>query len=379
MEKKMVFWMMAVVALLAAGTAQAEWTEPVLLEELNTEHSATTSPCLSSDGLTIYFRRNDIGGNKQIVEAYRDTPDGIFTSERVLTELNNGRDVYSTWISQDGLTLYYGRYDGGTTRIIIRAAHRANITDPWSGTHAFNEIHINGTNDKQPSLTADELTMFYRSDRSGKGAIWMATRSSLDLPFSSPTLVSELGDNVSSPCVLPDGLTIYFHAKLDGHSTIDIYRATRTSNDEPFSNIQMFDISTELFSEGDPYVTPDEKSIYFYSNRGELGVGIWFSELIEHPFDIAIENIQEAIEEKKQAIGFVTVAIRKERASLAALEELLECDETGGLKPQNIHQAIQRIAQAIGRQEKIRKELGKSIRSLNIALWQLGCRQGNCD
>ena len=68
----MVFWMMAVTALLAAGAAQAEWTEPVLLEE-------GTTPCLSSDGLTIYFRRNNASGLRQIVEAAIEQPwsDGV--------------------------------------------------------------------------------------------------------------------------------------------------------------------------------------------------------------------------------------------------------------------------------------------------------------
>ena len=353
--------------LLGSVPVRAEWSEPVFLDELG----AATSPCLSSDGLTIYFRRT-ISGNKRLLEAYRDTVDGVFTSERVLTELS-GDKLYNPWISQDGLRLYYSRDDGWPKYLRIVMAERESIDDLWSEAMVFSSIHINDTRDKEPTLTEDELTMFYMSDRSGVWAIWKATRSSIDEQFSNPKLVSELSIQgiPGTPNILPDGLTMYFQIIPPGQDNPDLYKATRPSTDEPFGNIERLGVSTETFIEGDPFVTADEQGLYFYSDRGDDGVGIWFSSWIHDPYQIAIENLEEAIALKTEALELVNLSIDKEREAFAALNELQESGNTGELRVIDIFRAKLEILWAMARQIHAKFNLRRSIRKLESALERL--------
>jgi len=366
-KMKKVYWAIVLMLLLGSVTARAEWSEPVYLEELG----EATTPCLSSDGLTIYFRRN-IGGNKRLVEAYRDTVDGLFTSERVITELSGGK-LYSPWISADGLRLYYARDDGepAYTRIIM--AQRDSTDDLWSESMVFSGIHINGTHDKYPALTGDELTMFYSSDRSGEWAIWKTTRNSIGEQFSNPTMVGELSSDGTpgSPSILPDGLTIYFHVTPPGINNGDLYRATRPSTDEAFGNFERLGVSTETFNEGGPFVTTDEQGLYFYSSRGEEGVGIWFSSWIHDPHLIAIENIEQAIALKMEAIELVNLAIEREQDAFSALNELRDSGELGELSMMDIFRARLEIVWAMGRQINAKFNLRRSIIKLERALRRL--------
>jgi len=222
-------------------------------------------------------------------------------------------------------------------------------------------------------LTEDELTLFYGSNRSGKGCIWMATRTSIDAPFSGPALVNELcdGPEISGPCILPDGLTIYYYALRDGSPTYDIYKSTRSSTDEPFSDIQKVGISTDVYVEHNPYVTPDEGAIYFVSNRGTEGFGIWVSYWISNPYDDAIENIENAIAQKTEAIELVNLAIEKERTAFEALSELRASGDLGELSPQDIFRARLEILWAMGRQINAKFKLRLSINRLERALRRL--------
>ncbi|MCK4628046.1 MAG: hypothetical protein KAT56_03525, partial [Sedimentisphaerales bacterium] len=256
--------------------SQYYWSEPVLLEELNDIPNGKNaySPCLSQDGLTMFFGRRSASGTRQLVEAYRDTPDGPFTSERVISELVTGDNLYSPWISNDELRLYYGRYENGTT---LRMAQRNSPTDTWTDVKGFYEIHVGGTSDSHATLMPDELTMFYCSNRgSSNYFVWTTNRESLDNPFTTPTPVSELNDSEKSqgPCILTDGLTIYFNSIRDGHTTSDIYRAIRPSIDVPFGNIERISISTDTKNEYCPDVTPDEKTLYFHTDQG-IFVSYW--------------------------------------------------------------------------------------------------------
>jgi len=275
--------LIAATVLLVSGLALAEWTEPVLLEELNAPgiDEQAKDVCLSGDGLTMYFMRDNDIDYEQIHEACRDVLSGQFIFERTLDELyTNHQKIYTPWVSQDQLRLYFGRYDGGTTRIIMRMAERSNTTDPWSFSKRFDSIHVNGTNDYNPTLTDDELTIYFQSNRSGVYRIYKATRPDIDSQFSNLRLASELkiGHSSGGPCLLPDGLTIYFHADVD-NNTNDIYKATRTTINDPFGNIEKLWMNTNDYHESNPYVTPDEKDIYFRSDRGAMGKGIWFTHL----------------------------------------------------------------------------------------------------
>jgi hypothetical protein len=265
-----------------------KWSEPVNHTELNdpVDNRFAMSPCLSRDGLTIYYRRDLTGVGQLFHAAHRDIPSGPFTSEEVFEELYQGTVVGSPWISSDELRLYYwSHYNSGSDWVLKQAA-RTSKNDPWVIQLTFTGIHINDYIDSEPSLTKNELTLYWQSNRPGGYgvySIWEATRNSIDEPFDPATVrvINELNTNyedgnTNSPCILPDGLTIYFGSNrmVDGQASGDIYKATRNSLDESFGNIEMVGVSDPTVGDYGPYVTPDESEIYYQSG---LGGGVWFS------------------------------------------------------------------------------------------------------
>ncbi|MCK5269586.1 MAG: PD40 domain-containing protein [Sedimentisphaerales bacterium] len=260
------------------------WTEPIQLSELNDgDGNAAASPCLSSDGLTIYFNRHIPAlGHDCIVEAYRATPEGPFTSERVLTELSTtGYDVSAPWVSEDGLRLYYKENLADGNR--IKMAQRANETEAWTPTHTFDELHTDGARGTEPSLTTDELTIVWHSgNRPGSAGgidLWLATRPSTEEPFGNIRPIDEVNtsNNETSPYILADGLTLYFTARnRDGYSEIDTFKVTRFSLVDAFGNEQLVEIpGYSEMNVAQCWVSSDEE--YFYFENEATGQGVFVS------------------------------------------------------------------------------------------------------
>ena len=255
------------------------WKQPSLLIPWHSEVQAVVMPYITPDKLTLFYSRySDPNGCREIVEATRTDPRGYFTTTRYFPELNGG---IAPWLSTDRLRLFYNEIVGGN--YIIQFAERADLNSPWIFVRTISEIQEPGYTDYRPTLTADELTMFWTSYRpAGSGivsSIWMANRNSTAEPFANVIHVNELDIHTynSAPCILPDGLTIYFQAASTGHPWM-FYKATRNSLLDPFTNIKQVTMLDGTSFDGHTlFVTPDEKDLYFYSQWMGQGEGIHVS------------------------------------------------------------------------------------------------------
>jgi hypothetical protein len=254
---------------------------------------------LSRDGLTIYFLRVEPTYLWKLWQAERNSIKEPLGNVRELSELYVGKHLHNAWVSADGLRLYYSRHENPTTKTVIRLAERPNVTAPWTDIMAFSDIHNNYSYDYLASLTGDELTMFYTRRGGGGGGVdnlYRATRSSINEQFSHRVAVGELNydGHTLGPCVMPDGLAIYFSDMRDGRETNDIYVARRTSTNGLFDNIELLGMSTEQFTEQWVHVMPDEKTMYYYSSRGEEGAGIWVTHWQEsEPIELEMRGVNE--------------------------------------------------------------------------------------
>ncbi|MBN1845128.1 MAG: hypothetical protein JW810_05555, partial [Sedimentisphaerales bacterium] len=251
------------------------WTPPQLMLAWNANPRILT-PYVTADKLTMYYSRYH-DDQWQILQTSRDNPAAPFPVGQVITELTGG---FTPWLSTDGLRMYYTMDIAGDR--VMQLAERADTGSPWQHVRALTEIHAAGSDDNRPSLTADELTLFWASSRSvGSGiatSLWTAKRNSISEPFGNAVNLSELNlyANNSMPCIMPDGLTIYF-LSCNTHPD-QFYKATRISTQEPFGNIQalqLFDGSP--FDGHAPFVTSDEQELYFYSEWMGVGEGICVS------------------------------------------------------------------------------------------------------
>lgn len=120
--------------------------------------------------------------------------------------------------------------------------------------------------DSNPSLTPDELSMFFSSNRNGSQAraIWVTTRASRTDDFGPPTLVAELDSAADDrdPEISDDGLTIYWASRRLGNE--DLFYATRTATTGPFVDQGVLTINGNTATTNwTPAVTPDELTLLF--------------------------------------------------------------------------------------------------------------------
>ena len=122
---------------------------------------------------------------------------------------------------------------------------------------------------QDPSLTADELEIFFTSPTSGVNDIWASRRASSDGAWGTSALVAELSSSGvdEDPTVSADGLTIHLASDRAG-AGMRIYVARRPARDQPWSApLPLSDLGPSV---ADVAPTIDDASVYlvFASLRG---------------------------------------------------------------------------------------------------------------
>lgn len=224
----------------ALPAASEIFEPPVPLTELNTERQEK-SPCISDDGLELWFQSDR-------VEAFGVTY-WVYVARRTHTAAPFGEperivvDAANPDLSSDGLTLWIARDTdlGEGVNIDLFVMRRTSRDEPFGAPEPVDELNT-PHKDGSSSITADELTVVFHSDRPGSVGttdIWMATRASKDLPFDPPFLLPSVDVNTAAldftPSITPDGLTLYFASTREGGSgRSDIWVARRSTTVEPF-------------------------------------------------------------------------------------------------------------------------------------------------
>jgi hypothetical protein len=362
--------------------ALAKWSEPVLLSELNDLKLGANafSPSISGDGKTMVFSRYELSygqGYTFLSEARRDTPGGLFTSVRTLTEIGNqGATIWEPWLSLDGKRLYYrivkkiASMDGRWEDIIGTAVR--NDAGLWIPSRDLLELHIVTYKDDGPTLTADELTIIW-TRQSPTGTVFSAVRSSIDKPFTGIREVVELSAiGAVEPHLLPDGLTVYFRAPNPKSGVPNIWKGTRAARDGVFGDFAIVsDLCDEVRRASSPYLTPDGKTIFFNSTMGTdltKNRGIWESHWVEDPLVEARKNLQQSLAAKQAILGQIDAAVAQEREAMDTLKFLWQQGGYQGLTPNDLYQSFGQTSLAVSRQLLARRLLDQSIVALQSAL-----------
>jgi Tol biopolymer transport system component len=229
------------------------------------------SPAFSSDGLSLYFGfTGPEGASERIAQATRGDRVSPFGQGQPLPSLINEGTEGSPYLSSNGLSLYfYSRRGGGMGNRDIYVATRPTTTSQFDTVTALSSLNGPGM-DHQPEVSADQLSIYFVSDRSGNVDIWRSTRGSVGAAFGVPLAVSEL--NTSSDeggiTLSSDGLeAIITSNRPGGAGARDLYRATRASTDDPFNDLQPLSELNTPDNEIDPALSADGKELYFASNR----------------------------------------------------------------------------------------------------------------
>ena len=133
--------------------------------------------------------------------------------------------------------------------------------------------------DDDPSLTADQLEIYFNSDRPGGIGgfdIWKATRASIDDPWGPAEVVPQLSSvgTETRASVEPDGLTIWVTARAFAATTgYDIWVSRRASINDEWS--QMEYVAALSSPDDDMATTPGADFGDIYLARRPVGTDPW--------------------------------------------------------------------------------------------------------
>jgi len=130
-------------------------------------------------------------------------------------------------------------------------------------------------NEISPRCSTDRLSLFFASDclgGFGNADIWMATRTATDSPWSQPV---NLGPPVNTPywegglALSADGLSIFFTSdRPGGQGGLDIWMTTRSTPGGPWENpVNLGPPLNSPASDWGPGISSNGLEMYFSSNR----------------------------------------------------------------------------------------------------------------
>ncbi len=257
---------------------------------------------LSVDGQRLYFHSREIPGGqgeldlwvtrrvvKKQIAAPRwpfDPKDGKEYEWSEPTNLgpdvNFGAYNHCPRVSEDGLEMWYvvntpKAVQGDDDNLWI--TKRKSLDAPWEApVNAGPPINTQRV-DSEPSLTADRLSLFFRSD--SRPGISFSSRTGLDQPWSVPTSVPGLPGGVRKPVISADGLTLYFSAPTpNGAGKRDVLVTHRTTVSDSWSKPAPLPAPLNSSSDDSPtWISADEATLLLFSDR-EGGFGetdIWLA------------------------------------------------------------------------------------------------------
>jgi hypothetical protein len=264
----------------------ASFGAPVLVNEL-TSAGTDVGARLTPDGLTVYFASNRALGDAgpagfrtfgtlfDIYRATRSAVDQPFGTPVRADDLDSDAgDAYASLSSTD-LTVYFASdRNGGVVRLF--SATRATSSDPFGAASEITGVAPDALSDDEPYVTADDSALYFSSARTLDAGIsgFHVFRSPIDAGVvGPPVLIPVRTDDAGlalvafSPVVSADDLTLYFASPALGGGALDVWRATRASKSDPFSNPAPVSELNTSDNEAPSYLTADGCTLYLHSNR----------------------------------------------------------------------------------------------------------------
>jgi hypothetical protein len=211
---------------------------------------------LSTSRLELYFKRGDATGGANLYVMTRLMPTDAWGMPTALTVLNSSVDEESPRLSDDQLTLYFGR--GGD----IYKSTRTAIGAPWGAAQAVTTLNT-AAYEKWGVACANGYAMVSRGvTGQGQDLFEGTLAAGTNMAVAQLNSVSaEQGIFLSSDC-----LKLYFQSNRTNNQ-FDMYLATRTSATAQWSNPTLLpDFNTAVSSEEDPWVATDQRTFVFASN-----------------------------------------------------------------------------------------------------------------
>ena len=225
-------------------TINDEWGTPINLGPVINTRQEDAGPCISADGLELYFCSNRAGGSG-------DWDTWVTMRETVNDEwgmpvnlgppVNTSGQEHAPRLSTDGLELYFSSWGrpGGYGAADLWVTRRATLNDPWGSPINLGPVINSSADENMPFISANGLSLFFSEDYGGPyrpggfGDIdmWVTTRASVNDPWETPLNLGPIVNSASLDCgalISPDGSMLYFCSERPGGfggTWGDIYQA----------------------------------------------------------------------------------------------------------------------------------------------------------
>lgn len=267
--------------------AKADFTfgEPTNLgPPVNSSYGEAVSS-ISSDGLELYFASSRPGVEGLMV-AKRETVSDTWGEPVSLGPIVNGPGLQNgPCISVDGLSLYFhSTRDDGYGKADIYVTTRETTEDDWGAPVNLGPGVNSSAYEARPSISADGLSLFFVSGRPGGYGdfdIWVTTRATKDDDWSAPV---NLGPAVNSsnteagPCIAADDLVLFFQSDQPtggGWNLFDLWMIRRPTTTDPWgSPVNLGPLVNSPTMDGGPNISADGRMLFFFSTRPG-GPGDW--------------------------------------------------------------------------------------------------------
>lgn len=179
-------------------------------------------------------------------------------------------------LSPDELTIYFtGRAEAGSVARLMRA-RRTSLAAPFGPSEIISSPS-SMSNDNDPMVSADELSLWFHSGRSGNADVYSAIKTGADYGAASPVTAVNTDAGEAHAYFWQSGSQLWFTSNRGG--SWDIY----TSTGKGFGPAK---VVTELSSPSDdwqPMITEDGLTVVFASNRdgGAGGYDLYLAERLD--------------------------------------------------------------------------------------------------
>lgn len=225
---------------LRRGSTGENWGPPENLGPVVNSSENDSLPCISSDGLTLYFNSENRPGGYGKLDVYattRATRNSPWTTPVNLgPKVNSSSDDGVPWISADGSELYFQSWrPGGYGNSDLYVTRQSTPNGAWTDTMNLGPLVNSAYDDSDACLSPDGLVLFFsgtyfgpvRPGGKGRADMWMTRRASRSEPWQPPV---NLGAPVNGPLhdFIPriswDSSTLYF-VTVDKDGTFENWQA----------------------------------------------------------------------------------------------------------------------------------------------------------
>jgi len=304
--KKTITILLVLALCMVVKVTKADFTfgEPTNLGPIVNSGVYDFGPTISTDGLSLYFystRLGGSGGDDMWLTMRATTEDPWGEPVNLGSTVNSPHHDRAPTIAADGLSLFFcSKRPEGFGSQDIWVTTRPTISHLWSEPVNLGPTVNSSSRDADPSISADGLTLYFASNRSGNNDFWITTRTTKDAEWGTPV---HLDSNVNSshterqPTISADGCILFFASnRPGGFGEFDIWMTTRPTPEGDWGpSVNIGPTVNTPYLDRAPDISSDGRTLYFASDRpgGSGNLDLWQAS-VEPVVDLNSDGIVDA-------------------------------------------------------------------------------------